>query len=70
MPNRTIIPETSAWVSSVYLLEVTDILQGYNPDTDEIGISNLQAQQFANRTAYLKDRFEIAHTEDGNHVLR
>jgi len=43
------LPESPTWVSGIYQIETTDPVVG-GPD----GISNLQAKQLANRTAWLK----------------
>lgn len=43
------LPESPTWVSGIYQIEATDPVVG-GPD----GISNLQAKQLANRTAWLK----------------
>jgi len=48
------LSETAEWVSGVYQLEETDVVQG-GPD----GIDNEQAKALANRTSYLKQEVEL-----------
>ncbi|GAK43597.1 bacteriophage tail fiber protein [Tepidicaulis marinus] len=48
------LPEAATWEGGIYQLELTDPVQG-GPD----GISNNQAKQLANRTAYLKQEVEL-----------
>lgn len=50
--------ETPQWETGVYQIETTDPVVG-GPD----GISNIQAKQLANRTAYLKTTLESLATE-------
>lgn len=60
------LPETSIWEPGIYQLETTDlVLGGPSPTQGGAGISNLQAEQLANRTGYLYDRlgrFEAVNT--------
>jgi microcystin-dependent protein len=47
--------ETGGWVDGVYQIEMTDPVVGGPPDVDNgAGIANVQAQQLAQRTAFLK----------------
>lgn len=46
--------ETVQWEATIYQLETTDPVKGGND-----GISNRQAKQLANRTAYLKQQVEL-----------
>lgn len=46
------IVETPVWVDEIYQLETTDVVVGGDPSTG--GTANVQAQQLAKRTAYLK----------------
>lgn len=48
------LPESATWEGGIYQLEKTDPVDG-GPD----GISNNQAKQLANRTAYLKQEVEL-----------
>ena len=50
MPNLT---EAASWVAGIYQIETTDPVVG-GPN----GVSNTQAKQLANRTAYLKGEVE------------
>lgn len=53
--------ENGAWVNGIYQIETTDPVLGGPPNLDAgQGISNVQAQQLANRTAYLKALLEAA----------
>jgi hypothetical protein len=52
------LPETPAWEDGVYQLEPTDLVMG-GPG----GITNLQATQLGNHTAYLKQQLD-ALTEE------
>jgi hypothetical protein len=56
--------ETGGWVNGIYQLETTDIVQG-GPD----GISNQQAKQLAQRTAYLKQKYAITAVVGASHTL-
>jgi hypothetical protein len=49
------LPENPDWEDGIYQLEETDPVLG-----GEDGISNLQAKQLANRTAYLKQTLEAS----------
>ncbi|NAX00009.1 MULTISPECIES: hypothetical protein [unclassified Vibrio] len=46
--------EVSQWEDEIYQLETTDPVEG-GPD----GIDNRQAKQLANRTQFLKDKFDV-----------
>ncbi len=59
----TNLTETASWESGIYRLEVTDPVQG-GPG----GISNVQAQQLANRLAFVKGRFDALTTQVGGTV--
>lgn len=59
MANLT---ENSAWEEGIYRLETTDAVIG-----GENGISNRQAKQLGNRTAYLKAQVEGKANADHNH---
>lgn len=59
-----VIRETTIWPSPIYLIERTDPLMG-----GENGVNNLQAQQLACRTAYLKAMFAMGHDDEGRHLL-
>lgn len=45
--------ETSNWEAGIYQLEETDVVRGGDPTAG--GTSNIQPQQLANRTSWLKD---------------
>lgn len=47
------LQEQATWESGVYQIETTDPVVG-GPD----GVSNVQAKQLGNRTAYLKQKLE------------
>jgi microcystin-dependent protein len=68
--------ETGGWVEGVYQIEMTDPVVGGPPDvTNGQGIANVQAQQLAQRTAFLKgivdalsnaETFEVSTNSDLN----
>lgn len=58
------LAEQETYESGIYQIELTDPIQG-----GADGISNLQAKQLANRTKYLKARFEAGHTTAGAHKV-
>ncbi|HGO5816122.1 TPA: phage tail protein [Mannheimia haemolytica] len=53
------LKETAEWVDGIYQIEKTDPVVG-----GEGGISNRQAEQLANRTAYLKQQLEKRATTE------
>lgn len=58
------ISEKSSWPEEIYRIQKTDPILG-----GEDGIINIQPEQVANRTRYLKDTLELEHTADGGHNL-
>lgn len=56
------LPEAATWEAGIYQLEITDPVRG-----GAEGISNLQAKQLANRTAWLKDGLSTGAV-DGAHI--
>ena len=56
------LAQQSEWVEGIYRLETSDPVLG-----GESGISNLQAKQLGNRTAYLKEQVEGKAAADHNH---
>jgi len=56
------LTEQATYEPGIYQIECTDPIQG-----GQDGISNVQAKQLANRTTYIKSRFEAAHNVDGTH---
>lgn len=52
------LTEVAVFVDEVLRLDKGTPVMGYDPDTDEIGDSNKQAQALANRTAWLKEKIE------------
>jgi len=55
------LPELSEFIAAIYQLETTDPIEA-GPD----GISNLQAEQLASRTRYLKDHMDTAENDINN----
>ena len=53
------LPESNTWEAGIYQIELTDPVQG-----GLTGVSNTQAKQLANRTAYLKDRVDTLEAAD------
>mgnify|MGYP007101825110 CR=1 FL=1 len=66
---HTIMPETGLWPEGIYQLETTDYALGYDPETDVDGPANIQWEQLANRTRYLRNLLLVEHGEDGQHLL-
>lgn len=62
------LPCEPVWEDSIYQLEVTDPVLGYNPATNQDGHANRQALQLGNRTLYLRKIIEAFHP-DGKHSL-
>lgn len=52
------LPETEQWEAGIYQIEETDPVQG-----GENGVSNVQAKQLANRTAWLKKQLDVPAAE-------
>lgn len=53
------INETPEWVPEIYRLTTEADVLGYNAEDKSDGPANVQAEQLANRTAYLKEQLEI-----------
>lgn len=51
------VTETSLWENGIYQIEETDVVRGGDPQAG--GISNVQAQQLANRTVWLKENLQL-----------
>lgn len=58
------ITEKGSWPEDIYRIQKTDPVLG-----GEDGIINIQPEQVANRTRWLKDAFELEHTPDGKHRI-
>lgn len=58
------ISEKSSWSEDIYRIQKTDPILG-----GEDGIINIQPEQVANRTRWLKDTLELEHTADGEHQI-
>ena len=57
----TNLPEASDWVAGIYQIEMTDPVLGGPPNLETgAGIANVQAQQLAERTAWLKEQIAAA----------
>jgi hypothetical protein len=57
----TNLPEASDWVAGIYQIEQTDPVLGGPPNIETgAGIANVQAQQLADRTAWLKAQIAAA----------
>ena len=69
MQESYILPCEPIWEPGIYQFEVDDVILGYNPETGEDGVHNLQALHLGNRTLYLKEFIETDHTEAGHHNL-
>ena len=58
------ISEQSRWVEDIYRIQKTDPVLG-----GQDGIINIQPEQMADRTVYLRDTLEKEHTPDGKHQI-
>jgi hypothetical protein len=58
------IAEQSRWAPDIYRIQTTDPVLG-----GQDGIINIQPEQVASRTLYLKDRLEQEHSPDGEHCV-
>lgn len=56
------LTEASNWEAGIYQIETEDLVQG-GPG----GVSNLQPQQLANRTLWLKNQLSLKAASDHNH---
>jgi len=61
------LPETPTWETGIYQIEQTDPVVGGPPDLAQgQGISNVPAQQLANRTKWLNDQITALQTAVGS----
>lgn len=67
--KNTVMPETGVWPAGIYQIETSDPVLGYDTKTDVDGPANIQWEQLANRTRYLRNLFLVGHTEEGRHQL-
>lgn len=58
------LPEQAKWTEDIYRIQKTDPVLG-----GQDGIINIQPEQLANRTLYLKKTLELEHNEDGTHKV-
>ena len=58
------LKEQATWEDGIYQYEITDPLQG-----GEDGIDNVQGKQLANRTKYLKEKFEKYVSAENPHKV-
>ena len=58
------LKEQATWEDGIYQYEITDPLQG-----GEDGIDNVQGKQLANRTTYLKEKFEKHVSAENPHKV-
>ena len=65
----TVMPEDGLWPEGIYQIETTDPVLGYDKSTGVDGPANIQWEQLANRTRYLRNLFLVGHDEDGKHNL-
>lgn len=65
----TVMPEDGLWPEGIYQIETSDPVLGYNKTTGIDGPANIQWEQLANRTRYLRNLFLVGHSEDGRHNL-
>jgi hypothetical protein len=57
----TNLPEVADWIAGIYQIEQTDPVLGGPPNLETgAGIANVQAQQLAERTAWLKEQIAAA----------
>lgn len=59
-----VIREKSSWPEQIYRIQNTDPIVG-----GEDGIINIQPEQIANRTCWLKEKLLLEHDEDGGHAI-
>lgn len=69
MEQSYAIPCEARWEDSIYQLEITDAVRGYDPVTGTDGPANIQARQLGNRTLFLHTMLSAGHSEEGHHQL-
>ncbi len=58
------LTESSQWIEDIYRIQKTDPVLG-----GQDGIINVQPEQIASRTLYLRDLLELQHKPDGSHSV-
>lgn len=69
MEQSYAIPCEARWEDSIYQLEISDAVRGYDPVTGTDGPANIQARQLGNRTLFLHALLTAEHSEEGHHQL-
>lgn len=69
MEQSYTLPCENRWEPSIYQLEITDEVRGYDPVTGTDGPANVQARQLGSRTLFLHSLLTSSHDEEGHHQL-